>query len=380
MDHALQIKVIREIFDLIDRRTTAMAADVYRNPVRDYTCPEQNAAEQKMLFREHPLVVCASADIKAPGDYLTDDYTGVPILVVRGQDGQPRAFVNACRHRGTRLADGRGNVRRAFICQFHGWTYGLDGDVTGIPYDDGFAGVDRACLGLAELPTAENYGLVWVRPAGGDPIDPDTVLAGAEKELAPLGIEGFHPFRREVRTKQANWKLLMDTFMEAYHFPALHKETVNAVFLPNCATYDGFGPNCRLMGIRRTIEDLRDKPEDAWRLIPHATIVWILFPNTVIVMQVGHLEIWRLFPGSDPVNQCTFQIDLYTPAPVTSEKGRELYDYNLDYLLEVTEGEDFVVSEQAHRAFRSGAVDEIIFGRNEPALHHFHKAIRDAVV
>ena len=379
MDHTLQVKVIREIFDLIDRGATAMAPDVYRHPVRDYTCPEQNAAERQKLFRDHPLVLCAAADLKAPGDFLTDDYTGVPILAVRGRDGRARAFVNACRHRGTRLADGRGNVRRAFICQFHGWTYGLDGGVTGIPYDDGFEGVDRSCLGLTELPVAEKYGLVWVRPSGGAPIDPDAILAGAEAELAPLNLQGFHPYGREVRTKPANWKLLMDTFMETYHFPVLHKETVNAVFLPNCATYDGFGPNCRLMGIRRSIAELREVPEADWQLIPHATIVWILFPNTVVVMQVGHLEIWRLFPGPDPVNETVFQVDLYTPDPVTSAKGRELYDYNLNYLLEVTEGEDFVVSVQAHQAFRSGAVDDIIFGRNEPALHHFHRHINQAV-
>lgn len=379
MDHSRQVAVIREVFDYIDRGTTAMAADVYRNPARDYTCPDQNAAERDRLFREHPLVVCASADLREPGDYVTDDYTGVPILVVRGRDGQVRAFVNACRHRGSRLADGRGNVRRAFTCRFHGWTFALDGAVAGIPFEDGFDGVDRDCLGLTELPAAEKHGLIWVRPAGGGAIDPDALLAGAEAEIAPLDLGRFHPYRRETRTKQANWKLLMDTFMEAYHFPALHKDTVNAVFLPNCTAFAGFGPNGRLMGVRRTIEELRGAPEDGWRLIPHATIVWVLFPNTVVVMQIGHLEIWRLFPGDDPVNQCTFQVDLYTPDPVTSDKGREVYDFNLDYLLEVTEGEDFIVCEEAHRAFRSGAVDDLIFGRNEPALQHFHRAITAAV-
>ena len=379
MDHATQVAVIREIFDLMDRGTTAMADDVYRNPARDYTCPNQNAAELQKLFRDRPLVICASADLKEPGDYLTDDFTGVPILAVRDREGRARAFVNACRHRGTRLADGRCNARRAFVCPFHGWTYGLDGQVTGIPYDNGFDTVDRACLGLTELPAAERHGLVWVQPGGGDAIDPDTVLAGADAEIAPLNLAGFHPFRREVRTKQANWKLLMDTFMETYHFPVLHKDTVNAVFVPNCSPFADFGDNLRLMGVRRSIEKLRSTPESGWALIPHATIVWVLFPNTVVVMQVGHLEIWRLFPGPDPLNQCTFQIDLYTPQPVTREEDRSLYDYNIDYLLQVTEGEDFVVSEEAHRAFRSGAVDDIVFGRNEPALHHFHRAIKDAV-
>lgn len=379
MQHDQQVTLIRELLDLIDRGTTALADDVYRNSASDYTCPDQNAAELQRLFREGPVVVCASADLKQPGDFLTDDYTGVPILVVRDRDGRARAFVNACRHRGTRLADGRGNVKRAFLCKFHGWTYGLDGAVTGIPYDDGFTTVDRDCLGLTELPAAEAYGMVWVRPGGGDEIDPDTVLAGVEAEIAPLKLDTFHPFRREVRTKQANWKLLMDTFMETYHFPALHKDTVNAVFIPNCSPFAGFGANNRMIGVRRSIEKLRDQPEADWDLIPHATLVWVLFPNTVIVFQIGHLELWRLFPGKDPLNETVFQVDLYTPNEVTSDEAQALYDYNLDFLLKVTESEDFIVSEEAYRALQSGAVDEVIFGRNEPALHHFHQHIQKAI-
>lgn len=378
-----QKALIRRIFDYVDRGTTTMAADVYRNPAEDYTCPKQNAAEQRRLFREHPVVVGATADLPEPGDYLTDDYTGVPVLVVRGPDGDLRAFVNACRHRGTRLADGRGHVRRAFVCGFHGWAYGLDGAVAGIPYDDGFEGVDRACLALAPLPVAEKYGLIWVRPAGpgkaGEEIDPDALLAGAADEIAPLALDGFHFFRREVRVKQANWKLLMDTFMETYHFPVLHRTTVNDVFLPNCGPFDAFGRNGRIMGVRRTIEELRGQPEADWSLIPHATIVWLLFPNTVVVLQMGHLEIWRLFPGDDPVNQTRFEISLYAPIAPATEKAQRHWNRNLDYLLEVTEGEDFVVSEEAHRAFRSGAVADLTFGRNEPALQHFHREVRAAV-
>ena len=251
--------------------------------------------------------------------------------------------------------------------------------MTGIPYDDGFDGLDRSCLGLIELPVAEKYGLIWVRPAGGAPIDADQVMAGAEVEIGPLDLSSFHPFRRETRTKQANWKLLMDTFMETYHFPVLHKDSVNSVFLPNCSPFAHFGPNSRMIGVRRTIESLRNQPEADWNLIPHATLVWILFPNTVAVMQMGHLELWRLFPGKDPQNETVFQIDLYTPAEVTTDKARQVYDHNIDYLLKVTEGEDFLVSEEAHQAFCSSAIDEIIFGRNEPALHHFHRHIKQAL-
>lgn len=378
MDHARQVALIRRIFDHLDTRTTTMAGAVYENPVADYTCPDQAAAEARTLFRRRPIVLGLSADLPEPGDYVTCDGTGVPVLAVRGRDGEVRAFANVCRHRGARIAEGRGHVRRAFTCPYHGWSYGLDGALAGQPEPEGFEDVDRDCLGLKPLPAAERYGLVWARPEGDAPVDPDRELSGLERELAPLALDGFHPFRTETRRLGMNWKLVLDTFLETYHFPVLHKETLRDIFVPNCGPFDAYGENLRIVGVRRSIEALREAPEAEWDALPHTTLVHVIFPNTVLVMQAGHVELWRLFPGADP-NESTFELALYAPEPPETEKAERHWQANLDLVLGVTETEDFVVGAEAQRGFASGAQDRILFGRNEPGLQHFHKTVRAAL-
>lgn len=378
MDHARQVALIRRIFDHLDSRTTTMAEAVYENPVDDYICADQFAAEARALFRRRPIVVGLSADLRQPGDYLTCDGTGVPVLAVRGKDGQVRAFANVCRHRGARVAEGRGNVRRAFTCPYHGWSYGLDGSLAGLPEPAGFEGLDRSCLGLVERPAAEGYGLVWARPEGDGPIDPARELSGMQAELGPLDLARFHPFRTEMRRKAMNWKLVLDTFLETYHFPVLHKETLRDIFVGNCGPFDAYGENLRIVGVRRSIDALRERPEAEWDAVKHTTLVHVVFPNTVLVMQAGHLELWRLFPGADP-DETVFELTLYSPEPAETEKAKRHWNANLDLVLEVTETEDFAVGEAAQRGFHSGTQRSILFGRNEPALQHFHRAVRAAL-
>ena len=102
-----------------------------------YTDPERLAKEQRVLFRQHPILMGFASEWSAPGSFRTDDYAGVPILVVRGRDKKLRAFLNVCRHRGAKVAQGCGSAR-LFSCPYHAWTYDLAGQVTGIPTSAAF--------------------------------------------------------------------------------------------------------------------------------------------------------------------------------------------------------------------------------------------------
>src|SRR5581483_10991647 len=124
-----QIAEARALLDHLDRRTTALADDIYRNPVTDYTCPEQAAREREVFFRNAPVNIGLSALLPRPGDWMTHDYTGAPILLVRRSDGSLGAFLNVCRHRGARVVDGCGKGAASFSCPYHGWSYGLDGSL-----------------------------------------------------------------------------------------------------------------------------------------------------------------------------------------------------------------------------------------------------------
>src|SRR5262249_61596426 len=118
------------------------------------------ARAQQSLFRQHPILMGFASEWATPGASRTDDYAGVPILTVRGRDGKLRAFLNVCRHRGAKVAQGCGEAR-AFSCPYHAWTYDLAGRVMGIPDERCFPGVRPERPMLTALPLCEKYGLVW---------------------------------------------------------------------------------------------------------------------------------------------------------------------------------------------------------------------------
>src|SRR5579862_5555868 len=377
MKHATQVDLINQIFDAIDRGMPPMAERFTRNDTSAYTAPDRAAREREVLFRHHPIVAGFSSQIPNPGDYLTEDLAPSPILVVRNTSGELRAFVNICRHRGARLADGCGHTAKLFSCPYHAWSYDTDGRLVAIPDDYGFEGLDRAASSLVALPVAEKYGLIFVTPAPGEnaknTIDIDAMLSGLGEDIESYGIGAMvHQETRVVR-RRMNWKLMSDTFWEAYHIKVLHAQNVAPLFVKNLAIFDAFGRNTRYIGVRKSIEKLRDLPPEKWDLIPHATILMNLFPNTICVMQSDHLETYRVFPVS--TNESITEISVLTP-PDDAENPK--WKKVMDLLLGVVE-QDFTMGEQIQRNFESGLLREVVYGRYEPALEHFHRSIRRAL-
>ena len=132
MDRACEIDLLKTLLHYLDTKTTCMADAPWRNEVTAFTCPERNKREQDILIRKRPLVMGLSCDWPKPGAYRAEDFAGVPILIARGSDGRLRAFLNVCRHRGAKVAQGCGSAG-AFTCPYHGWTYGNDGALRGLP-------------------------------------------------------------------------------------------------------------------------------------------------------------------------------------------------------------------------------------------------------
>jgi phenylpropionate dioxygenase-like ring-hydroxylating dioxygenase large terminal subunit len=144
----------RKLFTYLDTQTTAIADTVYRNEVADYTCRKQFARERELFFKRGPLFVGLSCLLPGAGDYMTHDYAGVPMLLVRHKDGDLRAFLNVCRHRGARVADGSGHGVKRFLCPYHAWAYATDGRLIARPDERSFAEIDSASCSLRELSRA----------------------------------------------------------------------------------------------------------------------------------------------------------------------------------------------------------------------------------
>jgi phenylpropionate dioxygenase-like ring-hydroxylating dioxygenase large terminal subunit len=369
----------RKLFAYLDTQTTAIADTVYRNEVADYTCRKQFARERELFFRRGPLFVGLSCLLPRAGDYMTHDYAGVPMLLLRHEDGNLRAFLNVCRHRGARVADGAGQGVKRFLCPYHAWAYATDGRLIARPDERSFADIDSASCSLRELPVAEKYGMIYVSPTPGTGIDVDALLSGAQRDMAAYKVDAYHHYETRVLHQKINWKIVVDTFLETYHLQYLHRKTVDPILYSNMTTFDAFGRNLRMIAARRTIGELRAVPEAEWNLIPYTAIIYVLFPNTVFIMQGDHAETWHVFPDGDSTDDSITYISLYTPEKAETDSARRHWDRNMALLLATVENEDFPLSEGIQRGFYSGAQDAILFGRNEPSLQHFHKSVKAAL-
>src|SRR5262249_52334210 len=156
---------------------------------------------------------------------------------------------------------GEGTSAGRFTCPYHGWTYDDDGQLVAQPCREGFPGRSRDSLCLTRLPAAEQYGMIFVRLSAGDPIDVDAHLAGAQPGLAAFGLERYVRFARYETERAMNWKGVVETFLEAYHVPNLHRGSLGPTILGTPAVWDAFGRSGRLVAVRRSIGQLRGRPD-----------------------------------------------------------------------------------------------------------------------
>ncbi len=348
------------------------------NDASVYTDPAHFEREMALLFRAQPVLFALSGDLTEPGSYRAALVAGVPVVVVRQEGGGLGAFVNVCRHRGAPLVDeGIGGCARTFACPYHAWTYGFDGALRGRPGSAGAFDDVAAEMNLLPLPVAEAHGLIFVRAGGGDPIDVDAHLAGAEDDLASYGLADYVHVESRTNTWPINWKLVIDTFTESYHVRTLHRNTLGPTFDSYCQIFDAFGPHCMGIGLRKDVVDEVRKPVEEWSLLPYGTIQYFLVPGALVVHQLDHVEVWRLQPVD--VRTTTTVTSVYAPTEPHSERSRDYFVKNLDLLLAVTGDEDFTLMAKIQANLDGGALHEVVYGRNEAALVHVHRSINQAL-
>ena len=382
MQRTDQIALLKRLLAYVDTKTTALADDVWENDTSVYTDPTHLAREQAELFRKYPLFMGFARDWPEPGNYSTDDHAGVPILISRGRDGVLRAFLNVCRHRGAKVVDGCGKAR-VFSCPYHAWTYDLAGHVMGIPDERAFPQVRQSRDGLKQLPLCEKHGLVWVMatPAGdgATTFDIDPWLGGLGPELGAWGFETWTFNDRRLIHEPMNWKIMVDTFNEGYHVGFLHKESLGPILHGNVTDFQAFGPNHRLVFPRKKLERLHGMPEAEWDAMWYSAIVYSLFPNTIFIVQGDHVEVNRMFPVEGRVDRSVMDLALYVPTAPTTDDERTHWSKNMQLILDVVTGEDFPAGRTMQLGFQAGAQTHTVYGRNEPAMIHYHQSLRRAL-
>jgi phenylpropionate dioxygenase-like ring-hydroxylating dioxygenase large terminal subunit len=383
MIHREQVRLIKELLAHIDTGTTVDAGGFRRNPATVYSDPALADREWAELFRGHPQLIGLSGELAGPGAFVTVDDLGVPILATRDDDGEFHAFVNACRHRGAVVETRERGQARSFRCPFHAWTYSTRGDLTGIPKPDHFGDVCRDALGLVELPACERYGMLWVHPDVHGRIDPDALLgADLAAELASWRLDELVYLDRDGYDVACNWKLAMDTFGETYHFPFLHRDTINLAFHGNVQAYDTFGRNHRMLLVRRGIDDMRGRPEDQWSITEATLPAYWLFPNVQLLPFTEGVYLVRVYPVPGEPGRHRTHITFYLRPDVTrpADLGPDENQRTLAQLFaSIIRDEDYVMSASQQLTASAAALDSSLFGRNEPALHHYHSTYREAL-
>ncbi len=354
--------------------TIAQADEVFRVPASNYFDPGRWQLEMERVFHRLPLMLATSPELPAAGDYKAINASGVPVLIARDEQGEIRAYVNSCAHRGAQVMDeGRGHARR-FTCPYHAWSYNFRGELTNIYTPDDFGELDKSCYGLVPLKCLERSGLIWVLTDPQSDLEITTFLSGYEEQLAHFGFEDWYYFDSR-RVDGPNWKIAYDGYLDFYHLPILHKDTFGAE-MSNKALYYGWGPHQHVKSPQTTEMHLGELEEDNWPTALLLSGVWTVFPHVSIASFGEEGEgrgvlISQLFPGDEPGTSYTVQNYLLENEPDDEGKAAAAEQFKL--LGYVVEAEDYATGLKQQASLQTGAREHILFGRNEAGGQNFHR-------
>ena len=356
-------QVIERIFEHIDNGTTDLGDTVFRASVEQYYTQERFEAEIALL-RRLPVPYCPSAALPEAGSFVARSAAGTPLVVTRGTDGNVRAFINACRHRGMQVANGTG-CAKALTCPYHAWTYNLEGALKGIPGRADFGDFDASEHGLAEVHAAERGGMVYV--AQDAPI---------EQSFLDESLDYFTPeqdlFGQGEMVDEANWKLLSETFQEGYHIKSLHRESFYPYGLDNTNIVETYGANSRIIFPFRRIEKIRDVEPEKRQLAGLATPVYHLFPNVHLAVLSKHTSMVVLEPVS-PTRTQWVVYQLTNPqtgdAPIPMEEAQR----DVNFVRDFGQDEDREAARAIQESVTTGANSHFTFGHFEKAIVNFHE-------
>jgi phenylpropionate dioxygenase-like ring-hydroxylating dioxygenase large terminal subunit len=202
-------------------------------PVEPVTSPEYFELEREKIFRRTWLNVGRIDELPKPGSYIVKDIEllRTSLLFVRGEDDVVRAFHNVCRHRGNRLVGRCSGKAKGFACNFHGWTYDLEGKLVFVPDEGEFPCLEKTKLGLPPVATEVWQGFIFIN------LDPEPQQSLVEylgeigKDLEGYPFDSMEPVVTYFVDLKANWKVWVDAFQEGYHVPFVHKASVPKGFI-----------------------------------------------------------------------------------------------------------------------------------------------------
>lgn len=374
-----EIELIKEVLAIREQKSAFLDSAMSTKPTQHYTDTARFDKERDQLFRVMPQPLAHVSELAKPNDFVRRELAGLPILITRDSEGVVHAFLNVCRHRGTRLVDESAGCKRRFSCPYHAWTWDNRGALVAIPHQKlGFPDIDSETMGLRRMGAVERHGWIWVCAQGDQAPDIDAYLGELGDDFGWIDTANHSLVQSEERDWAANWKILVEGGIEAYHFRVAHRNTIGPFFHDNLSTYRSFGDNMRSVLVRKSIDDLNTVAEEQWRIREHAQLLYSLFPSTALLVQSDHIAWISMQPVS--VKKTRLRLSTLVPKErLQSEADHQHWRKNHEITVN-TLNEDFIIAESIQSGLDTGANDVLTFGRFEGALKTFNDKIDSLLV
>jgi phenylpropionate dioxygenase-like ring-hydroxylating dioxygenase large terminal subunit len=377
---------LQRLVEHLARRSTDQVDEQLTVSPAIYTDAEHAARERKLVFGRVPVIAAHSSELPQPGSFITLRLPNNEAIVVRQEDGGVRAFVNACRHRGSIVeTQASGVCTKRLQCPYHGWSYNLDGSLRSATHEVSFGDFDHIAAGLIPLPAQERHGFVWVIDRAGAEIDVAAWL-GAEMDaiLRSYGIEDHVCFQAGSFTEECNWKVLQDAFLDGYHIQFVHKETANKLTYTNILTLEDYGRHTRFLSPRKKLGKLIEERGEDGELTEaeirrYINISHGLLPNATLLFLPDHIQLLSFFPDARNPGRSRMEQRLIVPTREASgwdqERWQTTWERNWQINSDILRDEDFPIARGTQRALESADAGPLIIGRNEVANHVFHREL-----
>ena len=354
-----------ELLDLYD--AAAPLEEACTIPAPWYLDGRVEQAEREQVFGRNWIAVGRSDQVAAEGQFFTAEIAGEPIVVVRGADGELRAFYNVCRHHAAAVANVACGTVQHLRCPYHGWTYGLDGTLKGAPEFAGVCNFDRAANGLVPVRVATWEQFVFVALDEHAPALEQS-LGDLPQRVAPLSISKLHFFAGKTYTLACNWKVYVDNYLDGgYHVPHLHKG-LNSVLDYKEYTIE----NSEHYSLQSSpmVSSQDHEAFAATRTGDRAYYYW-LYPNFMINIYQGVMDTNLVLPlGTD---RCMVQFDFFFAD--VSESARTANAESVG-VSDRIQDEDVDICESVQRGLRSRAYGAgRLSVRRESGEHLFHRLL-----
>ena len=354
----------------IASRSSSLGTDCYIDP-------EYLQVERAGIFRRSWQYLCHEEALREPGSYLTARIQGWSVVAVRGEDGRLRAFYNVCQHRGHELLQGAGTTK-LITCPYHAWVYALDGRLHRARRSELIEDFDPDGVFLAPVQVEVFCHLVFVN------LDPEAPSLATQADGLACEVMRYAPdlgaltfAHRLTYTVHANWKAVVDNFLECYHCPVAHRDFVTLVEMETyeVTTHGIWSSHMARAGRQQN----RAYGVGEASVTDHA--VWYLWPNTTLMRYPGrgNFMVWRFVPVGPEETYEEFDFFFETATPTDAEMEA------IRFIDEVLQPEDIALVESVQRGMRTPAfqrgrylVDPEGSGLSEHAVHHFHGLVLEA--